>query len=702
MKKFCLLFLLLSINLFAQTSLTSSNLPIIIIDTNGQAIPDEPKITASMKIIDKGNGERNYVTDPANVYDGKIGIEIRGHSTQMFPKKQYGIELRDNSGNDINAAILGFPAESDFVFNATYTDKSLLRNVIAYKLGNDLGRYATRTKFFELIINNDYKGIYILQEKIKRDKNRVNIKKCEAADTTGDAVTGGYIIKIDRIDPGDKYFNSEYPSVFPNTPSKPSPISYIIEYPKADNIQTAQYNYIKNFINDFETTLTKSTFNDPFDGYYNFIDIDAWVDYFLVSEFTKTTDAYRLSAYLYKDRNSVNGKLIFGPLWDYDLSFGLADYGDSWKENSWVAQNIPYEGIWNPPFWIRKIFNDPVFFNKLAHRWHTLKQSSNPFNPEALIKFIDANNLLFAEAINRNFSRWPELFDPNIYIWPNKNRFTNYKDELLYLKSWIVKRSNWMNANLPEDYSYIEWKQPGKRWLIYQIGNTTKLPLSIFYGEIKNVTSLQFISKDPNVNFSVLGDSLIISASKLGEFSFKGVVKKNNVVVSISPEYKINLATNIEEENNLPTQFELYQNYPNPFSASSGKSSTTIKYTIPSVILRQAQDDNRQSRQSRDQDDNVMVSLPDRQTGLSNHDVTNRNVQDDNVTSSLSRSDLHVTLKVYDILGREVATLVNEYQKPGIYSTEFRAQSSELSSGIYFYKLQAGEFSQTKKLLLMK
>ncbi|MCX7874869.1 MAG: CotH kinase family protein [Melioribacteraceae bacterium] len=644
MKKFCLILLFFSIKLFGQVTLTSSTLPIIIIDTNGQTIPDEPKITANLKIIDKGNGQRNFVNDPPNVYDGKIGIEIRGHSSQMFPKKQYGIELRDNAGNDIDVSILGFPAESDFVLNATYTDKSLLRNVIAYKLGNDLGRYATRTKFFELIINNDYKGIYILQEKIKRDKNRVNIKKIEIADTTGDALTGGYILKIDRIDPGDKYFNSQYPSVFPNTPSKPSPISYIIEYPKAEDIQPAQYNYIKNFINDFETSLTKSTYNDPFEGYYNFIDIDAWVDYFLVSEFTKATDAYRLSAFLHKDRNSINSKLIFGPLWDYDLSFGLADYGDGWKESGWVAQNNTYEGLWSPPFWIKKIFNDPVFFNKLARRWHTLKQQSNPFNPETIVRFIDANNILIAEAVNRNFSRWPELFNPNAYIWPNKNRFTNYNDELLYLKSWIAKRFDWINSNLPSDYSYVEWKQPGKRWLIYQIGKTVKLPLSIFYGEVKNVSSLQFVSKDPNANFSVLGDSLIISASKLGEFTFKGVVKKNNVVVSISPEYKINLATNIETESKLPTKFELFQNYPNP-----ANPETNIKYTIP---------------------------------GLSDN--------------------LFVSLKIYDPLGNEIETLVNEYQKGGTYNYSFNTLKHKLSSGVYFYRLQAGNYVDTKKLMILK
>lgn len=115
---------------FSQVTFTSSNLPIVVINTNGQTISDEPKITADMGIIDNGPGIRNNITDTFNGYNGKIGIEIRGHSSQNFPKKQYGIELRDNAGNDIKVSLLGLPEESDWVLNASYTDKTFLRNVI--------------------------------------------------------------------------------------------------------------------------------------------------------------------------------------------------------------------------------------------------------------------------------------------------------------------------------------------------------------------------------------------------------------------------------------------------------------------------------------------------------------------------------------------------------------------------------------------
>lgn len=217
-----------------------------------------------------------------------------------------------------------------------------------------------------------------------------------------------------------------------------------------------------------------------------------------------------------------------------------------------------------------------------------------------------------------------------------------------------------MNSNLPEDYSYIEWKQPGKRWLIYQIGKTTKLPLSIFYGEIKNVTSLQFVSKDPNINLSVLGDSLIISATKLGEFTFKGVVKKNNVVVSISPEYKINLATEVEEVAGLPTKFDLYQNYPNPISLSKN-DETIIKYSIPKT----------------------------------------NSLNDSKQVQSFSSGEI-VTLKIYDILGREISTVVNEMQNPGVYNYKLSINQLGLTSGIYFYQLKSGSYISTKKFVVIK
>ena len=187
----------MSVILNAQV-FTSSNLPIIIINTNGQTILDDPKITADMGIIYNGVGVRNNVTDPMNHYNGKIGIETRGQSSQMFPMKSYGIELRDIAGNSQDKALFGLPKESDWVLYAPYTDKTLMRNFLAYTMSREMGHWAANCRYVEVVVNGDYRGVYVFMEKIKRGSGRVNIPKIAATDISGDEVTGGYIFSLDK------------------------------------------------------------------------------------------------------------------------------------------------------------------------------------------------------------------------------------------------------------------------------------------------------------------------------------------------------------------------------------------------------------------------------------------------------------------------------------------------------------------------
>ncbi|MEI9911726.1 MAG: CotH kinase family protein [Bacteroidota bacterium] len=144
--------LLLMVFISTAQPLTSSNLPIIIINTNGQAIVDDPKITADMGIIYNGAGVRNNVTDPFNHYNGKIGIEIRGQSSQQFPMKPYGIELRDNTGSSQEKVLFGLPKESDWVLYAPYTDKTLMRNFLAYTMSREMGHWAANCRYVEVIV----------------------------------------------------------------------------------------------------------------------------------------------------------------------------------------------------------------------------------------------------------------------------------------------------------------------------------------------------------------------------------------------------------------------------------------------------------------------------------------------------------------------------------------------------------------------
>ncbi|MFA6979299.1 MAG: CotH kinase family protein [Ignavibacteriaceae bacterium] len=625
---------LISSTTFAQVNFRSSSLPIIIINTHNQNIPDASKITADMGVIDNGKGTTNYLTDAFNGFNGKIGIEVRGHSSQGFPKKQYGIELRDSLGNSVNVPLLGLPTESDWVLNASFTDKTFLRNVLAFKLGNDMGRYASRTRFCEVIINKDYAGLFILEEKVKRDKGRVNIKKLETTDVSGDALTGGYIMKIDRIDPGDKYFNSVFPSVYPKTPGQPSPITYVHVYPNAENILPVQEDYIRNYITQFETSLSKSTYKDPFIGYYDFVDMDALVDYFLVSEFVKTVDAYRLSAYMYKNRDSEGGRLVFGPMWDYDISFGLADYADAWLSSGWEAELNPYEGIWSSPFWVKKIFADPVFKNKFAKRWSELK--STVFNLSGIMGYMDKTILEITEARIRNFVQWPIL---GVYQWPEYYVGQTYEDEVLYLKGWIIRRYSWIDANLPTNYSDVEWLQADSLKINLEPAVTTKLPLSTFVIGYKNISTFEFRSTDPNISFTTANDSVAVKINKQGDYTFKIIAKYNSEIVALSPQYTFTHPTDVKSNDEVVRNFELLQNYPNPFNPT-----TVIQYSL----------------------------------------VKSQNV----------------SLKVYDVLGNEVAILVNEFRQAGTHEVEFNPKN--LSSGIYFYKIVSGSDREIKKMLLLR
>ncbi|MDZ7269574.1 MAG: CotH kinase family protein [candidate division KSB1 bacterium] len=424
-----------------QVEFTSSNLPIVVIDTHGREIVDEPKITADMGIIDNGPGRRNYLSDPFNHYHGRIGIEIRGSSSQMFPKKQYGFETRDSLGKDIDVALMGMPAESDWILSASYSDKTLMRNVLAYHLARQLGRYASRTRFCELVLNGDYRGVYIFMEKIKRDKNRVNISKLEPADVAGDAVTGGYLIKIDKREGSDT--QGWYSSFLPY-PGSPHRIYYQYDYPDPDDLVPAQQSYIQDFIHRFESLMAGPDYNHPQTGYLTLLDPAAAVDYFLINEVSRNVDGYRLSAFMHKDRDSKNGRLTMGPVWDYDLAFGNADYYDGAKIYGWqVDFRVESDGF-QIPFWWPRLVRDSTFARLLVERWRSLR--TTVFDVQRIHAFIDSTALLLEEAQQRNFQRWPIL---GVYVWPNAYIGQNYREEVEYLKHWVNLRILWMDASLP-------------------------------------------------------------------------------------------------------------------------------------------------------------------------------------------------------------------------------------------------------------
>jgi len=406
---------------------TSSDLPIVVIDTHGQNIVDEIRIVADMGIIDNGEEQRNYITDPFNDYNGRIAIELRGSATLYYPKKQYRFETQDSLGNNLNVSLLGLPQENDWIFYGPYNDQSLIRNVLAYKLSNDIGRYASRTRFCELVLNSNYRGLYVLMEKIKRDNNRVDISRMDPSDTAGNSLTGGYIIKIDKI-------SGENVGIWQSSMGT----LYQYHYPKADVIVHEQTDYIKNFMNEFEVVMYGADYADPVNGYFKYIDLYSFVDHFIINEVCKNVDAYRISAFLYKDRDSKGGKLIAGPIWDFNLSFGKAWFEeDLFLTKGWQVDynsHRPWDGL-KVPFWWEKLSRDPAFVNRLQIKWNELR--SGILQKESLYSTIDLLVDSLFEARTRNFERWPETAE-----------YHTYEVEIQMMKQWISNRIDWIDANI--------------------------------------------------------------------------------------------------------------------------------------------------------------------------------------------------------------------------------------------------------------
>ena len=410
----------------------TSNLPIMVIDTYGNQIPDEPRIDAFMGIIDNDSGGNNLV-DNYNGYNGQITIEKRGNSSQWNDKTPYRFETVNEEGENNNVSLLGMPEENDWVLYAPWQDKSMIRNILTYKLSNDLGKYAPRAKLIELYLNDEYRGVYVLMEKIKRDANRVDISKLNPNEISGDDLTGGYILKFDWFFTGDNLggFESDIDGNI-----------YNYHYPKPSDIVPEQENYIINYINDFETIMSSDQYADQSTGYPSILNVDSFVDFILLQELAKNVDAYRLSTYIFKDKESVDNRLTAGPVWDFNHGYGNCDYGETWEFTGWLLEYNP-EGGDQMSFWWELIWQDDYFQNKISERYTELR--STVFSENHIYGVIDSLVNELGSSVDRNFSKWPIL---GTYIWPNYYVFDTFEQEIDYLKSWISDRLNWMDSQI--------------------------------------------------------------------------------------------------------------------------------------------------------------------------------------------------------------------------------------------------------------
>ncbi len=650
-------------NISAQiVDFESSNLPIILINTNGNTIVDEPKITAHMSIINHENGDRNYVTDTPNEYDGYIGIELRGNSSQNWAKKPYGLETRDEFGENNNVPLFNMPAENDWIIYAPYVDKTLMRNVLMYGLGSEIGGYAPRTQFFELILNDEYMGVYVFIEKIKKDKGRVNISKSSA-----DNITGGYLLEMiqnNQLKNDEVHFKLEQ-----------SGKEIVVKYPKPDSISPEQLEYISSYLNNFEHALNSDSFTDETDGYAKYIDIPSFIDQMLLSEAFNQLDAFCHSVYLYKDQDA---KLHLGPGWDYNRSMGNAKYYNSWRTDIWLMKETysTNPDSWYRINWGKRFMKDSVYMNDFADRWFELRNTI--FTLDHIYGLIDENVSLLEESRERNFERWNVLG----VNFNNKYVFDTYDEEITYMKEWIDLKFTWLDEqfNTTDNYpltatslTYSSQEEENPAENAVDGNNYTRWSAEFFpqwieldLGEVKNINKtivvpymerayqyvveakeavtddyMLVVDRSTNTNGGVqFVDEFNSVAAQYVKLTVSGANNYDGDWCSIS-EFMVyeNIVLNSEKYIEINNLSILKQNYPNPFN-----SSTTIEYTVANEGL--------------------------------------------------------VSLKVYNMLGLEVDQLVYEVKATGSYKTTFNAEN--LAAGMYLYKLNINGYSEVNRMLFIK
>ena len=444
-----------------------SHLPLIVLDSFGVSVdsvtdsaqPRPHRLTYGV-VIDKDVTGFASITSPVVDFQGRGGTHVRGDSSSGFAQKSYAWETWNNYDTDKDASILGMPADSDWALYGPYTDKTFIRNFIIYskmrELHGGVDGFGMRVKMVEVIYNqdlgqsvsyNDYRGVYVLMERIKRGKNRVDIAKLNNLTTDPNLITGGYIFRRDRASSDGTTnlpvgMNSHTPGV----------------------LNAAQTTYLSNHINAFNNALNGANFGDPVLGYAPYIDVDSFIDNWWFVEIAKQIDGYRLSTYFYKDRGA-NSKIIAAPIWDYNLSLGNADY---------LAGDNPVGWYWNQTdtYWWARLRQDPNYERRNWDRYWELRKSI--FDTTSILSYIDqlatiplngsttpvTNNMTLAagqpstaeNAAMRHYRKYPIL---GAYVWPNgagwaSRTFYNSNGnattgEIDWMKNWLVQRFAWLD-----------------------------------------------------------------------------------------------------------------------------------------------------------------------------------------------------------------------------------------------------------------
>lgn len=388
-------------------------------------IGDGTKVDATLEVIRDHDGTlADLDTAPLDAV-WPIGIEIHGSSSAGGPKYGYRFECRDEIGEDTPCELLDLPDGTDWVLHAPYSDKTLIRNALAYTLGEDVNgdtRWSPRSRHLELYLNDQYQGVYLLVERIARDSDRLDLVKASDAD-----LSGGYIVRIDQH--RDEGWDT----------ARGTPIDWY--YPRNEALTDAQRGYLVSWFDQFESAMAQADWTTQ---YPSWIDVDSWIDTFLLNELANNIDAYRLSAYHYKDSDAVEGRLRAGPIWDFDRAWGNVNYCNTWETSGWIYDWLAQCGYaYEFPFWWEQLEQDPLYLDARRCRWEDLR--AGVLSDASLQATFDALVAEVAEAEPRDNAQWGTIgvnIDPNWYVG------ASYGEEIAWLRAWMVDRVTWMDANL--------------------------------------------------------------------------------------------------------------------------------------------------------------------------------------------------------------------------------------------------------------
>ena len=436
-------------------------LPVIIVHNLGSgpfstAATGRPDQQVVVQVFEPVLGRSSMTNAPTLAQYGVA--HRRGSSTLGYGKASLFLEFQDEFREPQNLELLGMPAESDWVLYAPNNfEPVIMKNALAHQLARDQGEYASRTRFAEVYLKDDtgtpgpiaaaeYNGIYIIEEKIKRDDNRVNIAELTPENNAVPEVTGGYIWSIDRPTPD----GSE-----PQITAGGQAMNWVSpngrEMTNAARVQ--QRIYVTNYFNSFRAALdNNATWTNPVTGYAAYIDVDSWTRRHIHEVLTHNIDGLRLSGYFFKDRNK---KIEYGPSWDYDRTMGAANADNRSFNPRRFRSGIPDLGTdyWNPISngvqWWTRLFNSPDFFQSWIDQYQELRDG--PLSLENITNRIEELAEQIRPAHAREVARWniqPRTNTVSADGWThNFGGVVSFENEVLWLKLWYSNRLDFIDTN---------------------------------------------------------------------------------------------------------------------------------------------------------------------------------------------------------------------------------------------------------------